>query len=229
MVSPFSDNYRTIASPPSFDNHSKSNSDTDEKTPFLSSQKGPVNGCSFTQTALNGINLMAGVALICTPDTVKQAGWVSILLMLLLAVICFYTGTLMRYCLESKEGISTYPDIGEAAFGRYGRIFISIILYSELYAICVDFITLEADNLTGHSVFPNMYHSMADKTQFTKVLILSFGVPSLIYGSVAIMGFLMFGDETLSQITLNMPLGPLASRIALWATVINPLTKYPLD
>lgn len=87
-----------------------------------------------------------------------------------------------------------------------------------IYAFC----------FAGHAVFPNIYSSMKKPSDYTSVLLISFIICSLLYGGVAVSGFLMFGESTKSQFTLNMPHELLASKIAVWTTVINPLTKYAL-
>ncbi|CAH9106437.1 unnamed protein product [Cuscuta epithymum] len=277
---------------------------------------------SFGQAVINGINVLCGVGILSTPYAVKEGGWIGLFILFFFAILSFYTGILLRYCLDSQPGLETYPDIGQAAFGSTGRIVISIVLYAELYACCIEYIILEGDNLSslfpnahltfgglhldahnlfaliatlavlpttwlrdltllsyisvggviasllvvaslywnglvnhvgfeskgttlnlstlpvaiglygycysGHAVFPNIYTSMQKRNQFPAVLLTSFGIVTLLYGGTAVMGYMMFGDSAESQFTLNMPKDLVASKIAVWTTVVNPFTKYAL-
>ncbi|KAG5533179.1 hypothetical protein RHGRI_027410 [Rhododendron griersonianum] len=268
---------------------------------------------SFGQAVVNGINVLCGVGILSTPYAVKQGGWAGLSILVVFAVLSFYTGLLLRHCLDSQPGLETYPDIGQAAFGTVGRFAIS--------ACCVEYIILESDNLSalfpnlhlslggfvlnshhlfallatiavlptvwlrdltvlsyisvggviasilvvlclfwvglvdkvgfhskgttlnlttlpvaiglygycysGHAVFPNIYTSMEKPSQFPAVLLTCFGICTLMYAGVAVMGYLMFGESTLSQFTLNLPEDLVATKIAVWTTVVNPFTKYP--
>ncbi|KAK3408923.1 hypothetical protein EUGRSUZ_J01066 [Eucalyptus grandis] len=278
---------------------------------------------SYGQAVVNGMNVLCGVGILSTPYAAKEGGWAGISILIVFAVLSYYTGILLRYCLDSQPGLETYPDIGQAAFGTLGRIAISIVLYVELYACCVEYIILESDNLSsqfphahlslggynldshhlfalmtalavlptvwlrdlsvlsyisaggvvasilvvlclfwaglvdkvgfhakstttlnlstlpvaiglygycysGHAVFPNIYTSMAKPSQYPSVLLTSFAICTVMYAGVAILGYLMFGEQTQSQFTLNMPQDSVASKIAVWTTVVNPFTKYAL-
>ncbi|CAK9170622.1 unnamed protein product [Ilex paraguariensis] len=81
----------------------------------------------------------------------------------------------------------------------------------------------------GHIVFPEIHKSMQDPSKFTKVSIVSFSLVTMLYTALAFMGAKMFGPEVNSQITLSMPPNLIFSKIALWATVLTPMTKYALE
>lgn len=235
----------------------------------------------------------------------------------------FYTGLLIKRCMEADPSIRTYPDIGERAFGKIGRTVISVFMCTELYLVVTGFLILEGDNLhnlfpdleleiadglklggresfvliialvilpsvwlddlsilsyisaTGvlasvvivvsilcvgtfdgigfhskgdllnwsgiptavslygfcycaHPVFPILYNSMKKKHQFSMVLLLCFLCSTFGYASMAIIGYLMYGSKVDSQITLNLPTDRLSSKIAIYTTLVNPLSKYAL-
>ncbi|KAG0477916.1 hypothetical protein HPP92_012635 [Vanilla planifolia] len=81
---------------------------------------------------------------------------------------------------------------------------------------------------SGHSVFPSLYSSMKDRSKFSTVLIFCFVLCTITNGVMAVIGYLMFGEASKSQVTLNLPVGRMSSKIAIYTTLISPLTKYAL-
>ncbi|XAR55990.1 hypothetical protein NMG60_11036260 [Bertholletia excelsa] len=80
----------------------------------------------------------------------------------------------------------------------------------------------------SHSIFPTLYTSMAKRHHFSKVLLITFVLSTISYGSMAIQGYLMFGSNLMSQVTLNLPTRSLGSKIAIYTTLFSPVTKYAL-
>ncbi|XP_047075698.1 amino acid transporter AVT1I-like [Lolium rigidum] len=282
----------------------------------------PKSGTSFFKTCFNGVNALSGVGILSIPYALSQGGWLSVLIFTTIAVICFYTGILLQRCIDSSSLVKTYPDIGELAFGRKGRIIVAIFMYLELYLVAIDFMILEGDNLeklfpsvkfhvaglkiggkqgfvlifsmlvlpttwfrslnalayvsvggilasiiliasvawvgafdgigfhekgvllnwagiptamslysfcfSGHAVFPMIYTGMSNRKMFPAVLLLCFIICTLGYGLMGVIGYLMYGDSLMSQITLNLPSRNLSSSIAIYTTLINPFTKFAL-
>ncbi|KAL3694332.1 hypothetical protein R1sor_007983 [Riccia sorocarpa] len=99
-------------------------------------------------------------------------------------------------------------------FANFGKWRFILGLYSYCYA--------------GHPVVPNIHSSMREPSKFPVMLMLSFTIATTTYAGIGLMGASMFGKETLSQITLNIPRDLMAATIVLWTTVLTPLTKFPL-
>ncbi|XP_015576789.2 amino acid transporter AVT1I [Ricinus communis] len=278
------------------------------------------SGTTFLRTCFNGVNTLSGVGILSIPYALSQGGWMSLILLFLVAILCWYTGLLLRRCMDADPVIKTYPDIGQRAFGYKGRALVSIFMYLELYLVAVEFLILEGDNLyklfpdmslkvagvkiggkqgfilltalvilpttwlrslgmlayvsaggvlasvvllgcvlwvgavdgvgfhegdvlwnwgglptatslfafcyCGHAVFPTLCNSMKDKSQFSKVLLVCFITSTFTYASMAVLGYLMYGEYLKSQVTLNLPIRKISAKIAIYTTLVNPLTKY---
>lgn len=64
---------------------------------------------------------------------------------------------------------------------------------------------------------------------FLQVSIISFSLVTLLYSTLAFMGAKLYGPQVNPQITLSMPPHLIVTKIALWATVLTPMTKYALE
>ncbi|KAI3732322.1 hypothetical protein L1987_63526 [Smallanthus sonchifolius] len=107
----------------------------------------PVEQCSFSQAVLNAINVLCGIGILSMPYAFKEGGWLSLVLLMGFGVITCYTGILLKVCLERCHGLQTYPDIGQAAFGYFGRVCIA--------SSCVEYLIMMNDNLS--SLFPHAH------------------------------------------------------------------------
>ncbi|KAJ7953817.1 putative Amino acid transporter [Quillaja saponaria] len=278
-------------------------------------------GTTFFRTCFNGLNVLSGVGILSMPYAVSQGGWLTLISLFVIAMLCWYTGLLLQRCMETHHEKKSYPGIAELAFGYKGNVVVSIFMYLELYLVAVEFLILEGDNLeklfpkmgfrigslkmegknffvlltslivlpttwlrslgmlayvsvggvlasiflvacvlwagvvdgvgfygkdqlllnwegfptaislfafcySGHTVFPTLSNSMKDRSQFSLVLLVCFVTSTITYGSMAILGYLMYGKYSKSQVTLNLPTRKISTKIAIFTTLINPLTKY---
>ena len=84
--------------------------------------------------------MLCGVGILSTPYALKQGGWISLGVLFFLAIASWYTGCLLRNCLDKQPGLNTYPDIGQAAFGITGRIIISVSINNNLNMLEVPYV-----------------------------------------------------------------------------------------
>ncbi|KAL8160945.1 hypothetical protein V2J09_012434 [Rumex salicifolius] len=298
---------------------------SDKEIPLLQPKRHPDDvaaDSSFFKTCFNGLNALSGVGILSIPYALSSGGWLSLGFLFLIASISFYAGLLIKRCMEIDPNIRTYPDIGEHAFGQFGRTLASTFMCMELYLVVTGFLILEGDNLhklfpqfsininqitiggkegfiiilaliilpsvwldsmsilsyvsasgvlassiilgsimwsgafdgigfhergevinlkgipiatslyafcyCAHPVFPTLYTSMRKKHHFSQVLFICFFWSTITYASMAIIGYLMFGSNVQSQITLNLSTLKLSSKVAIYTTLVNPMSKFAL-
>ncbi|KAG0470131.1 hypothetical protein HPP92_016226 [Vanilla planifolia] len=110
--------------------------------------------------------------------------------------------------------------VNDVGFQKKGRVinFSGLPTALGLFFVC----------FTSHAVFPTIHASMRERSKFSKVLLISFSICVLNYGAMTVLGYLMYGEDLKSQVTLNLPIESIGSTIAICTTLINPFAKYAL-
>lgn len=82
----------------------------------------------------------------------------------------------------------------------------------------------------GHSVFPSICSSMANRAEYPRVLNVAYFIVCLVYGAIELAGYLMFGVQTTKEITLNLiAVFPGAlTRLVIWTIALNPMSKIAI-
>ncbi|KAG2222521.1 hypothetical protein INT45_012835 [Circinella minor] len=105
------------------------------------------------------------------------------------------------------------------------------IFPSELYNVPLTF-GLAMAGFSGHAVFPSIYRDMEDPKQYEKMVDISYLVTVGAYTIMAVTGYLMFGLETMQEITQNLANIPeynkALTQFGVGLIVLTPLAKYGL-
>mmetsp|Transcript_8157 Transcript_8157/g.14789 ORF Transcript_8157/g.14789 Transcript_8157/m.14789 type:complete len:446 (+) Transcript_8157:50-1387(+) len=128
-----------------------------DSLPLLESGNKPasaaVNGvagqlASTSATLFQLLCTMAGTGILQLPYTVSQGGWLALTLVVLVGVMTNWTGKLLIQSLylnpAGYERLPGYPEIGEAAFGRFGYFFVQFFHKSTLFGVSTIFLVLAA-------------------------------------------------------------------------------------
>ncbi|KAK8357244.1 hypothetical protein V6Z11_A05G409400 [Gossypium hirsutum] len=145
---------------------------------------------SLTITKFEHCLDLIGVGILSTPYALASGGWLSLILLFAIATAAFFSGLLIQRCMDSDSNIRTYPDIGKLAFGKKGRLIVSIFMYIELYLVATGFLILEGDNL--QKLFPNMNLIILPTVWLDNLSLLSYVSASGILASGIILGSIIW-------------------------------------
>ncbi|KAJ3391198.1 hypothetical protein HDU92_009153 [Lobulomyces angularis] len=157
----------------------------------------PHQGTSeYYHSILNSINTLMGMGILSLPYAFSSGGWISSVCFLVLsAFTCNFTSKLLACCfeygiklkfksknIEEKNLPVTYAEVGELAFGKFGRAFISFMFVLELGAASSAILIVVADSL--NALIPQINITL------TKIVIVVLLTPSTLIN----LRFLMYSS-----------------------------------
>lgn len=187
---------------------------------------------SFLQCVFNLANILMGVGLLGLPYAVSRAGWFGgILCLTLFGLVAWRTSVLIGRLLNgdnrpinylSVQGLSeggelaikteerllpqlqSFPGIARAALGEAGCLFLSVVLYFELFScICIFFVSI-GDHM--HTLFPKISRT----THVLLVGFISLG-PTIVLRTPSLLSYLsMVGTFATLAVCLSVVLSAMA-------------------
>jgi amino acid permease len=138
--------------------------ESSETCPLIPKPEDLEKKSSFTQSCFNSVNVLMGIGLISFPFAFYLTGWiVGVIMLVAFALLTMHTAKILGKCM-SINNLTNYSEIGYAAFGKKGYIFISLFFSFELFACSVSLIILIADSLVA--LFPSLDGTMIKVLSF---------------------------------------------------------------
>ncbi|KAK9718028.1 hypothetical protein K7432_005782 [Basidiobolus ranarum] len=147
------------------------------------------------------------------PYSLKQGGWIGVGIMVLSAIIAIYSGHLLIRCLyyNGVNRLESYPAIGQAAFGRFGKITVQLFHYSILIGTSCIYIMLTG--LNAQSMTQQLGVDLSLKLWITIAAIIAW-VPFIAL-------------KTLREVAFLSIFGVLATVVVIVVTVVLGLLDLP--
>lgn len=146
--------------------------------------------------------MFSGIGILSIPYALSSGGWLSLILLLLIAAAACFTGLLIRRCMDSHPLIKSYPDIAGIAFGKKGRIIASLLTFLELYLVATGLLILEGDNL--HKLSPHFALKLGGlKLDGRHSFVIISGLlifPSMWLSDLSVLSYVSFGGVLSSLI-----------------------------
>jgi solute carrier family 32 (vesicular inhibitory amino acid transporter) len=111
----------------------------------------------------NVASSVMGPAMLSLPYALSVGGWLTLVLIVFLAVVCYVTGRMLRRCLETMVSTSStgndvgraqYACVAEAAGGRWAKMALLTAQFGELFCTAVSFLIILGTSM--EQMFPTM-------------------------------------------------------------------------
>lgn len=98
----------------------------------------------------------------------------------------------MKRCMDVDPAMRTYPDIGDRAFGKPGRILVLFTMNVELYFVATGFLIIEGDNLSN--LFPqigfDIYGIHVSSKKSFVIIVAAIILPTIWFNNMKILSYI---------------------------------------